>query len=485
MSRRIDIELTSNRPDGTWTWRVAGAREPKGVLEGGVLPDGAKTGDVLKVEADFDIDGITILSVVHGRVKTDKTERLTLIASEKPFEPVTQQLARANRGERGDRAGRPRRDRDGQRDGRERNERRTGDRREAGDRRESGERRERTERGPRRPRFEAPPEIPQRPKPKRLKAGRAHMKAVLDELPEEQRPIAELALNGMQTVRQKVKEANAALAAEGKPTMPEQSVVQMAENLLPRLRVADWLDRAEAAKRDLAVLDLKDLRSVLAAANDPVIDRSDACRELVAELRTGLASRTEQEKQNWLDDIEAAVGVGRIVRALKLAGQPPKAGEIFPEELGPRLADATSGNLLPDAPADRWIAVLEAVAFSPVRSLIRVTAAPATVSPELTKTVERLAGLLPQVAAVFGVAVPTGAHAPKPLRPTRPAARKLPPRPPRPVSAPAAAPDVKPVAEHTTEPTVEASTEPVVDVSTEPIVEPTVDSMVEPASETD
>ena len=42
MSRRIDIELTSARPDGTWTWRAAGAQEPKGVLEGSILPGGSE-----------------------------------------------------------------------------------------------------------------------------------------------------------------------------------------------------------------------------------------------------------------------------------------------------------------------------------------------------------------------------------------------------------------------------------------------------------
>ena len=41
MSRRIEVELTSERPDGSWTWRAAGAREPKGELDGG-LPDAAE-----------------------------------------------------------------------------------------------------------------------------------------------------------------------------------------------------------------------------------------------------------------------------------------------------------------------------------------------------------------------------------------------------------------------------------------------------------
>jgi hypothetical protein len=270
--------------------------------------------------------------------------------------------------------------------------------------------------------------LPQRPKAKRLRANNTHRKAVLSEIPENQRPIAELALQGMQTVRQRLKEANAALAAEGKPTMPEQSVLQMAENLLPRLRVADWLDRAEAAKRDLAQLDLRDLRSIVAAANDAVIERSEACRELISEMKAGLVARTEEEYQNWLSDIEANLGIGRIVRALKLAGQPPKAGAIFPVDLGRRLAEAATANLTADALTDRWVAVLEAAAFTPIRTQITITSTPATVTNELTKTIERLAPLLPQIAAAFGVQAGT-THAPKPLRPTRPA-KKLPPRPP-------------------------------------------------------
>jgi hypothetical protein len=259
----------------------------------------------------------------------------------------------------------------------------------------------------------------------------------------------------MQTVRQRLKEANARLAEEGKPTMPEQSVLQMAENLLPRLRVADWLDRAHAAVKELEHLDLKDLRSVVAAANDPLIERAEQCRDLVTKLREGLAQRADQEYKNWLEDIDAAVGVGRIVRALKLAGQPPKAGAIFPEDLGRRLAEATSANLVSDALADRWIAVLEAAAFAPIRSMIKVVSKPAALSPELVKTVERLAGLLPQVAQDLGIEVSKPNLAPKPLRPVRPATKKLPPKPPAPAAAqpaPIAAPDVTESAQSTDAP---------------------------------
>ena len=42
MSRRIEIELTSKREDGTWTWRAAGALQPKGVVADSVVPASAR-----------------------------------------------------------------------------------------------------------------------------------------------------------------------------------------------------------------------------------------------------------------------------------------------------------------------------------------------------------------------------------------------------------------------------------------------------------
>lgn len=438
MSRRIEIELTSARPDGTWTWRAAGAQKPKGVLDGSLLPTGAAVGQVLKADAEVELDGMTIIAVAAGRAKSTKGGLLELLPSDKPFEPVTQTLARRERSERGDR--RDRGDRGPRRDGADRGPRREGGdrpRRDGADRgpRRDGEvgdrpRRDASDRGPRperRPRFQAPPELPQRPKPKRLKPGKAHRNAVLGELTEAERTVAERALQGgVPAVRQAVKEQNQRLRAEGREEIPERPLVEMAEKLLPRLRVAEWLDRADAAVADLDELDLRDLRSVVAASEDPVVGRDESTRELAARLREALVAKQEKELAIWFDDIDAAIGVGRVVRALKLSSQPPKAGVRFPTELAGRLAAAAVANLTADALPDRWVAVLEAAAFSPVRSQVLPAAAPTQVNDELKATVARLGSLLPQIAALFGIAVDAKAAPAKPLRPTRPAPAKKP-----------------------------------------------------------
>lgn len=439
MSRRIDIELTSSRPDGTWTWRAAGAREPKGVLDGTLLPAGAAIGSIFRADAEAELDGMTIVSVTDPKGKSTKSGLLELIPSSKPFEAVTQQLATRDRGERrdrgdrkdrGDRPERGRRDRPaGERPA---GERPTGERRDRGGR-PNGERPRDAEtgdrRGPRpdrrnRPAFAPPPELPQRPKAKRLKPGRAHRNAVLAELPEAQRPVAERALQGgLAAVRQAVNEQNARLKSEGKEEIPAAGLLSIAEQLLPKLRVAEWLDRADAAKADLDELDLRDLRSVVAAADDPIVARDESTRELAKELREGLSAKQEKELQLWFADIEAAISVGRTIRALKLSSQPPKAGVRFPGELAKRLADAATESLTADAAPDRWSAVLEAAAFAPVRAQIVPTARPEQPGDELLATVKRLAPLLPQVAGLFGVEVAPGAAAPKPLRPTKPAGK--------------------------------------------------------------
>lgn len=472
MSRRIDIELTSSQADGSWTWRAAGAKVPKGVLDGTILPDGAKVGDELKVEVEQEIDGITVLGIVPGRAKAERDNVLELISNDS-FEPVTQQLAKRDRGarrddrdrgRRSDDRGRGRRDRsgppsDGRPGGRDGAPRRERDDATRGRRGAGGERRERS-----RPSFTPPPEVPKRPKPKRLRPGSTRRNEVLADLPEEQRPIAELALQGIPAVRQRLREENERLIADGKSPMPEASVLKLAEELLPRLRVAEWHDRADAAKRQLAHLDLRDLRSVVAASEDPIVARDESTRSVAEELKSALVRKQDEELQLWFGDITTALEIGRVIRALRLSSQPPKAGVPFPAELAQKLAAGTNATLTPADGPDRWAAVLEAAAFSPIRAAIAPTELPATVSNELTATVKRLGPALPQIAALFGVDVPAKAPMPKPLRvPPRPkagasapAAQSPKPKAPKPKPADSKPDDAKPADSKAPEPAAEA-----------------------------
>ena len=105
MSRRIEIELTSDRGDGSWTWRAAGAREPRGVVEASLVPSGTKVGDLLGAEVDVELEGLTILSLSSTQTRNRaEPERIEIIGSGgRDDELVTTHLVGKGRGDRRDR----------------------------------------------------------------------------------------------------------------------------------------------------------------------------------------------------------------------------------------------------------------------------------------------------------------------------------------------------------------------------------------------
>jgi hypothetical protein len=413
-------------------------------VEASLLPAGAKIGDVFKVEATIALEGIEIHSVVPDRPARKQTDRIELLGGTE-FESVTTSLVGRRERDR-DRGSDKPRGRGGERD----KSRRDGRGHEGGhDRRDRAERRPPADRPPRepdeRPRGDAPrtrparrerpsyapvPEIPQRPKPKRLRPGRAHRLELLATLPDEQKPIADQLLRGgIPSVRQALADQNEALRAEGKPEVKTVGIEALAQDLLPRVRVAEWLDRADAAQASIDDLDLRDLRSVVTAAADSMVARDDATRELSAGLRVALERRQNEEHEQWLGDIVAALDVGRVVRALRLSSRPPKAGVPFPPEIGARLSEASTSALSADAASDRWAAVIEALAFSPVHALVAPTAPPEPISEDLRSLVKGVAGSVPQIATLLGIEPP-----PPGSRVTRPP--RLPRRTPRPKARP-------------------------------------------------
>lgn len=438
MSRRIDVELTSDRGDGSWTWRAAGAREPRGVVDAALVPGGTKVGDVLRADADFDLDGVSIVSLAPIQAKRrNEAERIEVLGRPgRDDDLVTSSLVRRERGERGrrDRGPRDRGDRPDRGERGERPDRRgRGDREprregtgERGERRPHGERAERGPRRPPRPRVEEP----QKPKPKRLRAGRAHRAAVLEELPPEHRPIAEQVLAGdIPAVRQAIDKENAARKERNEPAINGEELLALAEKLRPRLRTAEWRDRAEAALADVDELDLRDLRSVVVAADTAA--RDDDTRALAAQLRDALARRVDRAHEEWMAELTEALDSGRSVRALRLSSRPPKAGTILDPALVERLTDAANTSMTALTAPDRWGVVLEAIAFSPVRLTATPQSTPEQPSEALLTTVRKYAGRVPQVAAAFGVEAVS--------EPRKRAPRKAVPPPPPPPPPPTAA----------------------------------------------
>ena len=257
---------------------------------------------------------------------------------------------------------------------------------------------------------------------------------MLASLPEEQKPIAEQVLKGgIPAVRQAVEKQNETNKAEGKPEIDAEPLVALAEQIMPALRTAEWRDKAEAALAEMAELDLRDLRSVVVAAD--VAARDEETRELAEKLRTGLAERVDAEHVAWLAEIDETLTSGRVVRALRVSSRPPKAGTPFPPELATRLTEETAKSLTADTGSDRYATVLDALAYSPVRGQVVPEGIPAEPSDELLAALKKLASRLPKIAALFGIEAPAapakGRGRPKGKgQGPKPGTVKLPPPPP-------------------------------------------------------
>ncbi len=452
VARRLEIELTSDRGDGSWTWRAAGAKKPKGDVPSSLIPDGVVVGDVVKVEAEADLDGLVITTVFAPKAARKQPELLELLGSGSDGPLVTTQLAPKGRGRsrrsEGDRGGRGR-GRDNRRGGESRGDNRRDNKRSGesgrgdrnrgdhGSKRGSGSSKSRRDS---RSSNTARPSTPARPKAPRLRPKRTHQNAAVKALPEIQRGLADEVLKGgVPGLRAAVERMNEKAAAEGMPKIKSEPLVVLAEKLAPRLKAAEWIDRAEAAIAGIEKIDLRDIRSVVVAAENAGRDKES--RELAEQLRAGLTARVDSEHRKWLDELAKTIGDGRTVRALRLSSRPPKAGAPLPSDMAERLAAIASESLTPEISQDRWATVLDAVAYSPVRSQVKPVGRPEKASDELLAAVKKLSSRVPEIAAEFGI------------EPSASRKRGRKPAPPPPPPTAADSPKAAEVAEVAAEPT--------------------------------
>ena len=421
MSQRLEVMLTSRRPDGVWTWRAAGARHPKGVLEAELLPADAAVGDVLRVEAEVSVDGIAVRQVLPPKTDRPPPERVEHMGTQRFTEGVTGPDKFTG-------------------DGRERSERRRGgDRRRDGGRRSGGGDSGRPQRDGGRPQRDGgrPQRDGGRPqrrgqegrrrgdgpqRPPRLRPASTHRDAWLATLAPERKALAErLANEGIRAVRQAVQQTGSPSASGDEAAQSENAAeeqIALVEELFSALRVADWRDRAEAARGVCDDVDLRDLRSVVAGAAQGAVDPE--MHALAEELRGKLAARVDREHSAWIADLGALLGKGRVVTALRVSHRPPKAGTPLPESLAASLRDAATGELHADSDDDHWVRMLEAAAQSPVRLVLTPRSLPAEPSERLLRAVRRFGDRLPALLAEFAP------HLESPASDERPAATDSP-----------------------------------------------------------
>jgi len=207
--------------------------------------------------------------------------------------------------------------------------------------------------------------------------------------------------DGVPGVRSAIETQNKAAEAAGEPVIPAPLLLKLAERIHPSLRTADWRDRAEAALAGIDDVDLRDLRSVVVAAEQSA--KGEDGKALAEQVRTGLAARVEREHQAWLADVTTALEEDRVVRALRLSSRPPKAGAPLPAPVMDRLTALAAAGLTADTSQDRWATVLDAVSLSPVHSRVVPEGLPAEPGEELLAAVKRHSMSVPDIARAFGI----------------------------------------------------------------------------------
>ena len=286
-----------------------------------------------------------------------------------------------------------------------------------------------------------------------------HRSAVLESLSPEQRPIAEQVLRGgIPAVRRAIDDQNTKAKSENLPEIKPEPLLAIAEELLPRLKTAEWRDRAEAALADVDTIGLRDLRSVVSGSDANA--RDDETRKLAVTLREALDRRLKEERDEWIGSITGALEEHRLVRALRVSTRPPDPSMRLPADLAMRLSGAASEGLSPESAPDRWAALLEAVVASPVRTTVKPVGLPEQPGEALLNAAKQAAGRIPALAQLLGLALPPPPMATKKGGPPRPRPVPPPPRPQSPAPRAEATPAPEAVPEPAPGPTEEPAPEP-------------------------
>ncbi|HEX4217032.1 MAG TPA: hypothetical protein VHZ02_01575 [Acidimicrobiales bacterium] len=435
MSHRIEIELTSRSGDGTWTWRAAGAKQPRGTVADDLVPDGTAVGTVLRAEVESTLDGMSVIALLPTKTKSKDSakpaERIEILGTPRSGPDVSVVLASKSKGRR----------RDGDRDRPDRD--RPGRDRPDGSRRPSAGR-ARSEpaasgspspRGEGRGRAGGPSDERRRERPARpggregtkRTGGRdgsgrpqpstAFRDAALAALRPEQRPVAEQLLRGgIPAVRQAINEQNERARGDGRAEVTPGPLMAMAEELLPAINLANWKDRASSARTAGKDVALRELRSIVASSSTVNLDEEG--RELATALRTSLDQRVTALRDGWVARMTTALDEGRVADALRISARPPEPAARLSAELAVRLSEQAGLAMSAETEAAAWLAVLEVVVESPVRRTVKPAGLPADADEALLAAARQASGMVPELARLLGIPIPPppGPRRPVPAR---------------------------------------------------------------------
>ena len=438
MPRRIEIEITSLQGDVA-TWRAAGAKMPKGVLNVDLVPGGPVVGGVYRADIEQYMEGLEVVSVMPPKTASPldpRKERIELLPSTKSVPDVVVTYATKGRG--------PRRDSDRDsargargagRDGARREESRRPSSRPARDGAASNDRPDLTDRSAR-PERGARPERTERPSRGARPAGRGarperparpagppvtttHRNALLATLSPEQLPVAEQLLRGgIPAVRAAGAEQNKNATAQGRPTVDPVTIDRIAEELLGRTNLAMWKDRAAggiAAGRELR---LRDLRAVVTSAKTVSLD--DEARTQLKELQASLTARLEALRTQWVEKLEAAVAAENPVTALELVVRPPDMSTRISAEMATKVIALVSSSLTAEQEPARWREIVTLAAETSIRRNVKPVGIPE--DAECHALAVKNAGAIPELAKLLGMKVPPPPPIARPTR--RPATRR-------------------------------------------------------------
>ncbi|HEV3267858.1 MAG TPA: hypothetical protein VGZ68_05600 [Acidimicrobiales bacterium] len=437
MSRRIEIEITSLSGDLA-TWRAAGAKLPKGVLQASLVPGGPVIGNVYRADIEQYMEGIEVLSVMAPKTASPldpKNEWLELIPEVKTGPDVVVTYAPKGRGTRrdGDRSDSTRRDgarREGtkrpstRREPREgagasserpprtpradhsRAERTPGDRPSRGPRGDTTEgapRSDRTTRAPRSDRSGRPVRPERSHGPQQPPLTTTHRNALLATLSPEQLPVAEQLLRGgMPAVRTAVEQQNKNASSQGRPTVDPATIDRIAEELLNKTNLALWKDRAGGAIGAGRELRLRDLRAVVTSAKTVSLD--EEARAQLKELQVSLTARVEHLRAQWNEKLEAAINSKNVKEALGLVARPPDVSTRVSADAAGRVVALVSETLSAEQDPKLWNEIVELTADTSIRRNVKPLGIPTDETSHAVAV--HNAGAIPELAKLLGMRVP-------------------------------------------------------------------------------